>query len=215
MRRWVPGGPGTQLGLPTRLRAAIHEILVKPLDDQPLLEVTIHWQGGVHTRCQVDRPVRTKGSYKQSVEELVRGLAAEVDDREIARVLNMNGTATPSGLRWTQDRVRDCRRQNRITATAGREPRTSMTMNQVQLHLGISHNALLALVRLHLLDPNQLVPFAPWRVSRERLDSADVQRAVAQLKKTGRLPKGGSPIQQPGLFDANTRVATEVKQGAL
>ena len=65
-----------------------------------------------------------------------------------------------------------------------------MLMNQVMTHLGISHNGVLALVRLRLLDPNQVVPFAPWRVGCERLDSEEVQRAVAQLKKTGRLPKG-------------------------
>jgi len=87
--------------------------------------------------------------------------------------------------------------------------------NQVQTHLGVSHDGVLGLVRLGLLATNQIVPFAPWRVRREQLDAEPLQRAVAELKATGRLPKGGSPDQQPGLFNANTGLTTEVKEGAL
>lgn len=88
-------------------------------------------------------------------------------------------------------------------------------MNQVQTHLGVSHNGLLSLVRLGLLATDQIVAFAPWRVRREQLDAESLRRAVAELKATGRFPKGGSPDQQPGLFDANTALTTEVKEGAL
>ena len=80
------------------LRAAIREILVQPFEEPPRLEVTIHWQGGVHTRCHVNRSVRTSGKPGQPLDELVRGLAAELHDRDIARVLNMNRTTTPRGL---------------------------------------------------------------------------------------------------------------------
>lgn len=197
------------------LRAAIHEILVKPSDDGLLLQVTIHWQGGVHTQCTVDRPVRQRERSNKSIAELVTGLAVDLDDRDLARVLNMNGTTTPGGLRWTQDRVRDYRKQQRIHAPAPDRNRDTMTMNQVQTHLGVSHNGVLAMVRLGLLVPDQVAPFAPWRVPRQQVETAEVQRAVAQLKATRRLPKGGSPGQQPGLFNANTGLTTEVKEGAL
>jgi len=122
------------------LRAAIHEILVKPSDDGLLLQVTIHWQGGVHTQCTVDRPVRQRERSNKTIVELVTGLAVDLDDRDLARVLNMNGTTTPGGLRWTQDRVRDYRKQQRIHAPAADRNRDSMTMNQVQTQLGVSHN---------------------------------------------------------------------------
>lgn len=88
-------------------------------------------------------------------------------------------------------------------------------MNQVMHRLDVSHNGLLALVRLGFLDTNQVAPFAPWRIRPESLDSPALQHAVAQLAHTGRLPKGGSPIRQPGLFDANTAVTSEVMKGAL
>lgn len=197
------------------LRAAVHEILVKPVDDQPLLDVVIHWQGGVHTRCQVARPERARAEVLKSIEDLVRQLAEDLDDREIARVMNMNGRTTPTGLRWSQDRVRDYRKQHRITAPSSNAPREVLGMNQVMQRLDISHNGVLALVRLGLLDPNQVAPFAPWRIKPECLEAPAVKSAVAQLAATGRLPKGGCPNRQPGLFDENTRLTSEVMKGAL
>jgi hypothetical protein len=83
----------------------------------------------------------------------------------------MNGTPTPGGLRWTQDRVRDYRKQQRIRAASPDKKRDTLTMNQVQARLGISHNAALALVRLGLLAPDQVAPFAPWRVTHQQLAS--------------------------------------------
>lgn len=197
------------------LRAAIREILVQPLEDPPRLEVTIHWQGGVHTRCHVNRPIRASGKPGQPLDQLVRTLAAELEDREIARVLNMNRTTTPRGNPWTQDRVREFRKQNRICTPSNTEARNTLTMNQVQSQLGLSHNAVLGMVKLGLLVPNQIAPFAPWRVLRTELDSDAVRRAVAQLKTTRRLPKGGCPIPQPELFDADKELTTEVMKGAL
>ena len=102
------------------LRAAVQEILVQPVDDPPRLEVVIHWQGGVHTRCHVARPARTRAEVSKSIEDLVRQLAEGLDDREVARVMNMNGATTPNGLRWSQDRVREYRKQHRISVSVRR-----------------------------------------------------------------------------------------------
>ena len=85
-----------------------------------------------------------------------------------------------------------------------------MTMSQAMEHLGVSHNGMLALARKGLVSPNQITDFAPWRVSKEELDSERVQAAVRLLKDTGRLPKGGSPENQPTLFDQNTEKETKV-----
>jgi hypothetical protein len=43
--------------------------------------------------------------------------------------------------------------------------------------------------------------FAPWEIPRSRLDSAEVQGAVKDLKNTGRLfPKNGFSKNQRNLF---------------
>ena len=184
------------------LRAAIDEVLVKPVEGEPRLEVIIHWQGGVHTRIHVKRPVRTTGKSTVPLEELVKQLARELGDAEIARILNMKKMHTPGGLLWTQDRVRDFRRQRHIRGPGKGRAEDALTMNQVQERLGIGHNAVLALARRGAITPNQVTDFAPWRVPSAQLESEQVQHLVAHLKQNGRLPKGGSPKSQPELFDA-------------
>ena len=99
------------------LRAAIHEILVQPCHGDSNLEVTIHWQGGDHTRIFVKRPSRASGKAHDTLEDLVRQLAQELMDPEIARILNMKKLTTPGGLPWTKDRVRDFRRADDPTTS--------------------------------------------------------------------------------------------------
>ena len=127
----------------------------------------------------------------------------------------MKKLTTPGGLKWTQDRVCTFRRDRRIRKSKPKEGEDVLTMNQAQAYLDISHNALLALARKGVIDPNQVIDFAPWRIARQTLDSEEVQGMVRVLKATGRLPKGGSPKTQPGLFDANKGVRSKVGRGAL
>ena len=161
------------------------------------------------------RPVRKTGKEHESLEQLVKELASELADPEIARVLNTKKMLTLRGLRWTRDRVRDFRHQRHIRGPGKKQRDDSMTMNQVQEHLGIGHNAVLALVRRGAITPNQITDFAPWRVSPADVDSEEVRRLVRVLKERGRLPRGGSPKDQLGLFDAGKGVTSELKKGAL
>jgi hypothetical protein len=107
------------------------------------------------------------------------------------------------------------RKQHRISAPAADAAKAMLGMNQVMQRLDLSHNGVLALVRLGLLDPNQVAPFAPWRVRPECLDSEAIQGAIAHLANTGRFPKGGCPDRQQGLFDTTKRVTSKVMKGAL
>ena len=169
----------------------------------------------MHSQVRVKRPVRTSGERHAVLEKLVRELAAELADAEVARILNMKKLTTPGGLRWTRDRVRIYRGQRAIRGPKKKRHGDSMTMNQVMEHLGIGHNGVLGLVRRGAITTNQITDFAPWRVSREELDSDEVQRLVRILKQNGRLPRGGSPKPQHELFDAEQGLTSITKQGAL
>ncbi len=199
------------------LRAAINEILVKPQEEPRQLELTIHWQGGVHSRIYVPRrPARRERSESQdSFEPLIKKLAEQLPDAEIARILNLKKQPTPGGLQWTQNRVRAYRKQRHIHGSKREANDDSMTMRQVQRYLDIGTSGVKALARRGLITTNQITNFAPWKVAREELDSGEVQELVKALKRTGRLPKGGSSKAQPGLFDAKQGVTTEVNQEAL
>jgi hypothetical protein len=184
------------------LRAAIHEILVKHEPEAQRLEVTIHWQGGAHSRIHV--PKRAENHFKKAAPSLVnvvKELAAELPDAEITRILNMQKVPTPHGLRWTQDRVEAFRHHHGIQRGKPRKDPDILTMNEVCEFLGVGHNALLGLVKRGAISPNQITEYAPWRVSRAQLVSERVQCLVKTLKKTGRLPRGGSPENQLTIFD--------------
>jgi hypothetical protein len=184
------------------LRAAIHEILVKHEPEQQRLEVTIHWQGGAHSRIHV--PKRAENGFKKAAPSLVnvvRELAAELPDADITRILNMQRVPTPKGHRWTQDRVEAFRHHHGIALGKPKKNPDILTMNETISFLRIGHNALLRLVKLGAISPNQITEYAPWKVSRSELESDRVQRLVKVLKETGRLPRGGSPENQLTIFD--------------
>ena len=74
-------------------------------------------------------------------------------------------------------------------------------MSETCTYLDVSRNALLALVKKGAVSSNQITDFAPWRVSRQELDSDRVQSFIRILKRTGRLPRGGCPENQLTIFD--------------
>lgn len=184
------------------LRSAIHEIIVKHEPSRTRLEVTIHWKGGVHTRIHVAKRNQPKGNKADpALLELVARLSQELSDPEVARILNMKKIATPRGLRWTQVRVQHFRRHHRIPAPEPKKNSDQLTMSETCTYLDVSRNALLALVKKGAVSSNQITDFAPWRVSRQELDSDRVQSFIRILKRTGRLPRGGCPENQLTIFD--------------
>ncbi len=146
--------PGAEPRLKKRiLRAAIHEILVRPHETANALEVTIHWQGGVHTRVEVRKPLRFSGKpVTESLVQVVSQLAQTLSDADIARTLNMKKQTTARGLKWTMDRVYNFRKTHRIPQPKTRRSEDVLTMNQAVEYLGISHNGLLGLVRRGVVD---------------------------------------------------------------
>jgi DNA invertase Pin-like site-specific DNA recombinase len=172
------------------LRTAIHEILVAHEPEQQRLEVTIHWQGGAHTQLHVSKRKTPRGSKADaSLIELVRELATELDDAQIARILNMKQLLTPQQLSWTKDRVVSFRRHHRIRLGSGPQDPDLLTGQQAAQYLGISRNGLTGLLRAGAVHKRQLTDFAPWRISKAELASERVQRIVRVLKQTGRIPR--------------------------
>jgi DNA invertase Pin-like site-specific DNA recombinase len=184
------------------LRTAIREVLVVHEAEKQNLAVTIHWHGGAHTRVDVKKRATPVG-HKADPElvELVRELARETSDAEIARILNMKKLKTPHGQPWNLERVRGFRRHRQILlGDAARGGGDDLTANEAAEYLGISRNGLLGLERLGAISRRQVTDFAPWRLAKQDLDSRSVRRLVRHLKRFGRLPKGGCPEGQEKLF---------------
>lgn len=184
------------------LRTAIREIVVVLEPGQQRLEFTIHWQGDACTQLAVKKRATPVGSKTDvSLVELVTELTASLGDGEIARILNMKGLLTPRGLRWTMDRVQRFRAHHDIHKPKQTPAEDVLTGQQARNYLGIGYNGLLALIRRGLLHTHQVTDFAPWRIPRAELDSAEVQKLVHILKTTRRCPVDrGSPEDQESLF---------------
>ncbi|MCU0726513.1 MAG: recombinase family protein [Planctomycetes bacterium] len=180
------------------LRTVLREILVDVQPEDRRIEVTLHWQGGVHTRIHVKKYDRRRGNAADpDLIGLVRRLGADgIGDAETARVLNMHGTKTPTGLPWTEERARQFRRKHDIRIAEPPARMTTLTMSEAASYLAISRNGLLGLERMGAINRNQVVAFAPWRVDRKQLDSPRVRALVQTLKTQGRLPPGGCPQAQ-------------------
>lgn len=185
------------------LRTAVREILVELQPEQKRLEVTIHWQGGVHTQIHVKKYDRRRGrATDPDLVEMARKLAEDgLADADAARVLNMHGTTTPGGLPWTVERVTRFRRAHQLRCRTRKPSANTMTMSEAAAYLGVSRNGLLGLERIGALARNQVMEFAPWRVEKKQLDSERIQDLVRTLKARGRLPKGGCPEDQLSLLD--------------
>jgi excisionase family DNA binding protein len=194
------------------LRAAICEIIVTHKPERRELEVIIHWQGGAHTQIPVYKRSRLAPPARGALVETVRQLAETLQDHEIARILNMKAMKTPGDLPWTQDRVRDFRHQHHVPMAPLSIDEDFVTGKHAAEYLGISRNALLALIKQGTIKSHQVTEYAPMRIPRKALDSDRVRNSVEVLKTTGRLPKGGCPEGQGSLFREKT---TELQEGAL
>ena len=165
------------------LRAAIEEVVLTHLPDDNEIDIVIHWKGGVHTYQRVHKRVGRRAPRVDAVlVDAVRAMADELKDLEIARVLNLNSLMTPTGLRWTMDRVTEFRKQHAIES--GRPSPDFVSAAEAARLLGIRWTARETLGKTGVLSYQQVLPYAPWRIVRADLDSAAVRTAVAALKQT-------------------------------
>jgi hypothetical protein len=118
--------PDTDVRLKKRIaRTLIEEILVDLDAAVGILELLIHWKGGVHTELRVRRRRRGEHGSTTSADivDAIRGLALVCPDAFIALVLNRNGRTT--GLRnpWSAGRVTSLRKSHRIPAYSAQRQR--------------------------------------------------------------------------------------------
>ncbi len=109
-------------------------------------------------------------------------------DDEISRVLTKLGRKTATGKRWSEFRVGTIRGKYSIGGHIHTvEDPEILTLGQAAKYLGVSQTAIKRLVAGGILEKRQVVPWAPWEISRSDLDSDRIRRIVAILREKGRL----------------------------
>jgi len=195
------------------LRCLIEEVQLRT--DGEKNHARIVWKGGATTDLEVRR--MAKGEARRTPEdtvELVRKLAIEFDDAQIARVLNKQGRRGGSGKPFTQEAVRCVRREHDISKCPrpiSRDPHEGpFTADEAAAQLGVNMSTVHRWLRDGVLAGTQATIGAPWRIVltdevRRRLSGGDAPQSwvglaeaarrlglskpnVAHLVKTGKLP---------------------------
>lgn len=186
------------------VRTAVEEIVVDLDEDTKKLSFVTHWAGGTHTQFEMDK-VSAGQERKTAIEDLevMRLMGARYGDGDIARVLNKLGRRTGTGRRWNQNRVAAARRSYSIPGRSKTpvDPEL-LTLARAAKYAGVSNTTITKLVRHGLLPMNQLVPFAPWEIRRNDIDSEPVRGIIARLLETGHLVlEGDVSVSQLTMFD--------------
>jgi len=178
------------------LRALIDEVQLRM--EEKRYFVRIIWKGGATTDREVPRlPRGVEQSTPEETTELVRKLATEFDDAQIARILNKQGRRGASGRPFTREAVRSIRRAHEIPRPAPRPARDPhdgpFTADEAAAELGVSMSTVHRWLQEGVLAGSQATVGAPWRI----VLSEDVRR---------RLSNGDAPDGWVGLGEAARRL---------
>jgi excisionase family DNA binding protein len=194
------------------LRCLIEEVQLRTEAERYCVRIV--WKGGEVTDREVRRLAR--GEARRTPEEtvdLVRKLAGEFEDSQIARILNKQGRRSGSGRPFTQESVRCIRREHDIPKCPRRpvrDPREGpFTADEAAAQLGVAMSTIHRWLNDGVLVGTQATAGAPWRI----VLTEEVRR---------RLTAGDAPEGWVGLSEAARRlglskphVAYLVKRGKL
>jgi len=149
------------------LRALLDDVILDVDRARETASVELIWQGGARTEL----PVRVKHSTmkrsgtRPELVDLVRRLAVHSSDREIAIVLSKHGWKSPTGLPFTQRRVRGIRERANIPPPPRTPPAgTGVSIMQAARELGVSTMTIRRWLAEGLLPAEQTAEHAPWRI---------------------------------------------------
>jgi len=150
------------------VRCLIEAVVVTVLPDESIVKAEVYWKGGETTAFEVPKG-RTGGhSYVSDPEliELIRLLAREFSDQQIARILYRKGLRTPKGLSFAAHNVAGLRNNYNIA----KGPRVSVrgkdvySAEQAAELLGVNRSTVIRWVEVGLLKGTQLTYGAPWHI---------------------------------------------------
>ncbi len=171
------------------IRTVIKEVIVTYTEEIDELKFVIHWQGGCHTEFIMPKP--KSGAFQSTDKndiEIIQKMSIRYGDDAIARVLNKLGRKTGSGNRWNEARVKSCRKREGINGQKRtKEDLKILTLGQALKYLDVGHSTVEKLVTHGIIEKKQIVPWAPWEIKKEDLDTEQVQKIISYLHKTGKL----------------------------
>lgn len=194
--------PRTDVRVKKRIvRTLIREVMVDVDSTAGMIELVIHWTGGVHTTLHVPRRRRGQHSAQTppAIVDAVASLARICPDQRIAGMLNRAGLQTGRGNRWTQERVTALRSHHHIAAYCP-ETRVAegwLNLTEAAARLGLSPRTLRLAVERGEIPSEHPLPDGPWIFHQATLAS-EAARILVQRVQGGHTP--AVPAEQQGAF---------------
>lgn len=173
------------------VRCLIDQVVVTVPDEGAHIKADVHWFGGEISTLEVPRG--KTGEHRHVAEpelvELVRRLAHDFSDAQVARILHRKGIHTPKELPFVAHHVANLRHTHGI-APGPRVPTTGQhiyTAQEASELLRVDGSTVIRWVEAGLLKGGQVTPGAPWRIQVteedvRRLTTADTPKEWVTLK---------------------------------
>lgn len=191
---------GTDMRLKQRItRILIREIIADVDDPAGEIVLIIHWAGGRHSELRVKKNLTGQHSRCTSLEavEIIHRMAGRFPDEQIAATLNRLGLKTGSGNNWVELRVRTARSYHQLPSYDPKLRQNVLTLEEASEKLGVSHKIVRRLIDSKLIPATQVVPWAPWEIPAKAIQSEQVLREVAAVKRGSRNQENAEEAELP------------------
>jgi len=195
----------TDIRLKKRIaRTLIEEIIADISPEGSMIEMVIHWKGGVHTQLHVAR--RRRGQTLQATSsdtiDAIRVLARVCTDERIAQALNRSGAKTAKDLVWTRSLVKDVRRHHEIPVFDPERQRVEgwFKLGEAASYLGVTPATVRKQVELGKVVALHPVGRGPWLLQRDDLDRPEVCQIFQQIRARNNNPEIAISEKENPLF---------------
>jgi len=170
----------------SRLKQRIMHIVLREIIadfDEQRQEVTLvlHWAGGRHSEVRwLKNAYGWPGRGPVAAEEVIRKMAAEFSDHQIASTLNRKILGEGPGSGWTAKTVAQFRAKHKLSGYCVADSGSpSLTLEAAAKRLQVNVSLIRRLIRWGILTARQAVSGAPWQIPTTALEGEDVKRALA------------------------------------
>jgi excisionase family DNA binding protein len=182
----VWNAPSTDMRLKQRIvRILIREIVVDIDEEKHEIIMLIHWAGDRHSELRVKKNAPGQHRHCTNLEaiEVVRRMAGQFSDEQIAATLNRLGMRTGADNTWNEARVYSLRHHHQLPAyDPTRSSAGVLTLDQAAVRLGVSVTVVRRLIHGKTISATQAVPGAPWQIPVAAVESPEVLQAARDVK---------------------------------
>lgn len=178
------------------LRLLIKDITVRKTGPQAVLHT--RWQGGACEDIRVALPMRMadRVRYPEQTLQLVRELARNLPDDQVANALNRKGCLSPRGKAFTASMIKWIRYRYRIPAPELKRP-GELTVRQLSAKFAVSPNVVYYWIQCGVVQARRLNRGSPYWIA---LDAAKEEELMQWVRGSSRIqsqPESRNGFQTP------------------